>query len=92
MKRQDVLTILEGKSFVNKRTNYYHTAILACTNPGKKFYCGKRSGINRYATTISWQWDLVALFKRLGFVDYEVGNDAPRNGKQGDFVIVYEDK
>ena len=88
MTREDALRILESKGFKEKLRADYNSAIKALKNPGQKIRCGKTSGSGRYSTSVSWVRDVVFIFNRLGFEDFEVGNDAPRQGRVGDFIIV----
>lgn len=89
MNKEEALHLLEGKSFSDKRRREYNSAIQALKNPGTKVRCGKRAYSGRYSTTISWLHDVKALFARLGFTNYVYGNDAPRGGRQGDYIIVH---
>lgn len=89
MNKEEALHLLEGKSFANKSRREYNSAIQALKNPGTKVRCGKRAYSGRYSTTISWLDDVKALFARMGFTNYTYGNDAPRNGRQGDYIIVH---
>ena len=90
MTRQDALTILEGKGFYQKTRREYNSALEALKNPGKKIRCAKNTGSGRYASSVSWLREVLALFDRMGFKGYSWGNDAPKNGRCGDFIIVNE--
>lgn len=89
MTREDALRILESKPFhiINRRD--YNSAIKALKNPGTKVYCGKRITVEGIPTSITWQYEVINLFRRLGFTSYEAGNDAPRKGRQGDYIKVF---
>lgn len=82
------LTILEAQEFETTLLREYQTAIKAMKQPGKKIYCGKKSIIDGKHTSVSWQIDTVQLFNSLGFSNYKAGNDAPRHGRAGDWVMV----
>ena len=90
MNREAALTILKNKAFTTQLQRDYRVAIEALEHPGIKVKCGKRidNPDEGKHTSISWLRDVVRIFKRLDFHMYTVGNDAPRKGKHGDYIIV----
>lgn len=90
MKPQDALYVLVQKDFYTKTRREYRTAIEAMQNPGRKIRCGKNTGSGRYSSSVSWKKEVAELFKRLDLdpESYIFGNDAPRQGRHGDFVII----
>ena len=91
MTPQDALVVLQQKNFYTKTRREYHTAIEALQNPGRKISCGKNTGSGRHSSSVSWKKEVVSLFKRIGLDEdfYIFGNDAPRYGKHGDFVLIF---
>lgn len=54
---------------------------------GEKVYTGKYSGTGKHTKSVDYTPSVVALLTRNGYL-VEYGNDAPRGGVTGNFVIV----
>lgn len=66
----------------------YKSLKKALSNSGTKIWVGKNTGSGRYTSSVSWQDKCQTVLKSLS-IAYEVGNNAPRGGKAGDYIIVY---
>ena len=66
-------------------TKYYEFAKAAISNPGTKI----RTTVNPGKYQRCHYLSTVALLRCAG-IDFESGNDAPKGGKHGNFVIVHE--
>lgn len=71
----------------NKTSNGYKNAKKAFENPNIKVYTCHTSGSGRFTSNIDSTADTIAILKGEN-VEFEIGNDSPRGGKTGNFVIV----
>ena len=65
----------------------YKSAVEAVENIGSKVRTGKIVGNGRYAGSTCWGEETVWILKQIG-ITAEIGNDSPRGGRYGEFVIV----
>lgn len=75
---------MENYIMPHRNSNAYKLSREACENPGKKIrtlHSGKQFGRLDFFDAV------VAELKRLP-VEFETGNDAPRGGLTGDYVMV----
>lgn len=89
MKREELLVELNSLAWELRNINYIRTAIKALSNPNTKVRCGKRTPKPGGAISVSWQWNTKNLLERYGFFQFEIGNDAPKDGVAGDYIIVF---
>lgn len=87
--RQEAIEHLERLNWALLQTAKYKTALWALKHPNEKARCGKCIGSGRTASTVSWQYDTAMLLYTIGFYTFEKGNDAPKHGRNGDYIIVY---
>jgi hypothetical protein len=86
MKNATKKIVLTQKGEVNKAIK---NALSNCRFDvnSNKIYTGYYSGKGRFATACSAQNTVISILKAQGY-KYEIGNDAPRGGANGDFVKV----
>lgn len=72
---------------ISKTSLVYKSVILACEKIGFKTYVGANFGTGRYSSSKSWLSETILILKKLE-LDFDYGNDAPRGGKTGDYIIV----
>lgn len=75
-----VLTTKSGE--VNKNTK---SAINNCRIEGNKIYTKQYTGSGNYKNFKDNSGIIETILKRLGY-EFTTGNDAPRGGKEGDFI------
>ena len=57
------------------------------TRKGFKFYTEYQTGSGRWRNYLSSSFELLQIFVALK-IGYEKGNDSPRGGRSGDYVII----
>ncbi len=65
----------------------YKLAIEAVNNPGKKIRTGWTLGRGRYSSAQNHTLAVITLLRAAG-IRFSSGNDAPRGGVDGNYVIV----
>ncbi len=72
-----------------KNSLAYKSAIEAIEKIGSKISTGKNTGSGRYASSTCWGEETIWILNQIG-VTAEVGNDSPRGGRAGEYVIIKE--
>ena len=81
------LNQLANEKKVSRNSLSYKSAYEAIQNPNTKVRTGKSFGSGRYSSSSMWTDAVISIFNRIG-AKYETGNDAPKGGRSGEFVIV----
>lgn len=76
-----------AKLTANKTSIAYSASVKAINSAGSKIHMNTTSGRGRF-TSISNHLQKVMDQLALTGVTYTIGNDAPKGGRMGDFVIV----
>lgn len=78
---------LSETSMVSKSQDAYKIAQKAVDNPGVKFYINHQTGSGRWTKITDYEFRVRNILLWNGVI-FESGNDAPRGGKLGDYIIV----
>ena len=87
MKKQTIKDRLNRLAINNNTTAYRLLDEWLQVPENPKIRTCWNTGTGRFCHNLDYTSDLITLLARLG-VRYEVGNDAPRGGKTGTYVII----
>ena len=69
--------------YIGRNSNSYRIAVEAVKNPGEKIRTSRQYS---YGQT-SYEYGAIRILQGSG-IPYSIGNDAPRGGMHGDYIIV----